>query len=77
MSETLKEKLEWLLNGGYLTDKGSEDDRLFAYAIDLKRKSFYCVDIRTVTHKRHKKKYFDQNLPLEDIDKNMEILKLR
>ncbi|MBG9693317.1 hypothetical protein ABD91_21515 [Lysinibacillus sphaericus] len=74
MAETLKEKIEWMLNGGYLTDKG---ERLLAYSIDLKRKEFYCVDIWAVKHKRQKKRYFDQNLPMEDIDENMEILILQ
>lgn len=74
MAESLKEKIEWMLSGGYLTDKGAKEERLLAYSIDLKRRQFYCVDIWAVKHKRQKKRYFDQNLPMEDIDENMEIL---
>lgn len=71
--ETLKIKIEWMFNGGFLTDKG---EREFAYSIDLKKKRFYAVDIWAVKHKRPKRIYFDQHLPMEDIDENMEILKL-
>ena len=71
MSDTLKKKIEWMLNGGYLTDKG---ERHAAYSIDLKRKEFYAVDLSAVKRKGQKRRYFDQNLPMEDIDENMEIL---
>ncbi|MEK4702035.1 hypothetical protein MKX47_21290 [Solibacillus sp. FSL R7-0668] len=74
MSETLKEKIEWMLMGLYLTDKGAKEKRLFAYSIDLEERAFYCVKINDVKKKNAKKNYFDQNLPLEDIDENMEIL---
>ena len=69
--ESLKEKIEWMLMGGYLTDKG---ERMFAYSIDLEKKIFYSINIKSVKAKNPKRNHFDQHLAMEDIDKNMEIL---
>ena len=69
--ETLKEKIEWMLAGGYLTDKG---ERMFAYSIDLEKRCFYAISIRAVKAEKPKRNYHDQMLAMEDIDENMEIL---
>lgn len=74
MEQTIKQKIEWMLSGGYLTDKGALDKRLYAYSIDLKKLQFFAVKIDTVNQKRPKKRYLDQNIPIEDVHKNMEIL---
>ena len=52
---SLKDKIEWMLQGGYLTDKGK---RMFAYSIDLEKKMFYCTSIRSVKAKNPKRKLF-------------------
>jgi hypothetical protein len=39
MQETLKQKIEWMLNGGYLINKGKRD---LACGIDLETNEFLC-----------------------------------
>jgi hypothetical protein len=68
----LKEKIEWMLNGNFLTDK---DNPEFAYGINLRTREFYSIHLWSVTHKRKSILIKDVTLPLEDIANNMVIYK--
>ncbi|PFU31265.1 hypothetical protein COK69_22150 [Bacillus cereus] len=70
MGDTLKEKIEWMLNGGFLTDKNDE----FAFGIDLKSNMFYSIDKNSVNRKNPKRWIENPHLPLEDIEMNMKLL---
>ena len=71
MSQTLKQKLEWMLSGGFLTD--NNEPKLFAYGIDLEKSTFYAINKRSTKAKNPKKVIEDVHLPLEDIKMHMEI----
>ncbi|MGG3958405.1 hypothetical protein ABEV20_03955 [Bhargavaea massiliensis] len=72
MQQTLKQKIEWMLNDGFLTNKGNKD---FAYGIDLETNTFYAISRRAVRAKKPKRILEETELPLADINENMEILK--
>jgi hypothetical protein len=71
MQETLKQKIEWMLNGGYLTNKGKRD---LACGIDLETNEFFVISRRAVKAKKPKRLHVNTELPLEDIYVNWEIL---
>lgn len=72
MDETLKQKIEWMLMGGFLTN--NTQPKLFAYGLDLEKNTFYSISKRSVKSKNPKRINEDVHLPLEDIEENMEIL---
>jgi hypothetical protein len=75
MEETLKQKIEWLLIGGFLTKKGG--DGSFAHGLNLKKMMFYSISKRSVNAKKPKILHQENELPLEDIHENMEILRIK
>lgn len=72
MNHTLKQKIDWMLKGGFLTD--NTEPKLFAYGIDFNRSTFYSINIRSIKSKNPKRVIEDVHLPLEDIHLHMKIL---
>jgi hypothetical protein len=70
---SLKSKIEWMLEGNFLTDK---NDPQFAYGINLKTMKFFSINKWDVKDKKPKIVVSDVMLPLEDISKNMVIFKV-
>lgn len=70
---SLKQKIEWLLIGGFLTNK-SENSK-FAYGLDLQDGTFFSISKRSVKAKSPKRLLEETELPLDDIKENMVILK--
>ncbi|NBI28647.1 hypothetical protein [Chengkuizengella marina] len=72
MEENLKQKIECLLMGGFLTQKGGKGE--FAFGLNLKTKKFYSIYKESVKEKKPKIIHEESDLPLDDIHENMEIL---
>lgn len=71
--ETLKDKIEWMLDGGFLTD--NKENNKYAYGLDLKKGMFFAISKRSVKAKKPRRLYEDPELPLDDIDEKMKIFK--
>lgn len=69
---SLKEKIEWLLKGGYLIDIGKE--RLYAYGLDLNTNTFYAISHYRVGETKPTRFLEKHILPLIDIKERMAIL---
>lgn len=74
--ESLKEKIDWMLDGGYLIDKDKESND-YLYGIDTSAEEvvFYSILKRQRKARNPRRLIQDPQLPLSSIDWNMKIFK--
>ncbi|WP_368502665.1 hypothetical protein AB3N04_00795 (plasmid) [Alkalihalophilus sp. As8PL] len=71
MNSTLTQKIEWLLDGGLLVNKGNNK---VAAGFDPRKGVFYTISGSAILEKEPTRIFEEERLPLKIIDKELEKL---